>query len=387
MKCARFISALLLLIASLSCQGRIKCGADRPEAYLPLLQGQKVAVLSNQSGILLDGTHIVDALLAKGVDVRFIMCPEHGFRGTADAGERVGEETDPATRLPVHSLFGGRKRPEDLLEDIDVVLFDLQDVGCRFYTYYITMMRVMEACARKDKLFVVLDRPNPLGYYVDGPILEDRYRSGVGAAPIPVVHGMTLGELAVMCNGEGWLRGGLQCRLEVIACKGYTHSSRYVLPVRPSPNLPDMRSIYLYPSTCYFEATDVSLGRGTDTPFQIYGHPDFAPTGFSFTPRPREGAKNPPQKDRLCHGIDLRTSPSIKEIDDKGIDLSYIIDAWERSGRRADFFTPFFEKLIGAGYVREMILEGKSAGEIEAVWEDDVASFKELRKQYLLYPL
>jgi uncharacterized protein YbbC (DUF1343 family) len=272
------------------------------------------------------------------------------------------------------------------MKEIDVMVFDLQDVGVRFYTYLTTMARMMEACAENGVKMVILDRPNPIGFYVDGPILDMKYKSGVGWLPIPTVHGMTLGELAGMINGEKWLKDGIQCDIKVIKCKNYTHASMYQLPVKPSPNLPDMRSIYLYPSTCYFEATPVSLGRGTTTAFQMYGHPNMKGYKFSFTPRSIPGAKLPPQLDKECFGVDLRKTPSIEEINKAGINLEYVVDAYKNLNLDDHFFRSFFENLIGQGYVKKMIKEGKSAAEIKAMWAGDVAKFKEQRRPYLLYP-
>jgi len=248
------------------------------------------------------------------------------------------------------------------------------------------MARMMDACAQSGKKMIVLDRPNPIGFYVDGPILDMKYKNGVAWLPVPTVHGMTLGELAGMINGEKWLTNGIQCDVTVIKCKNYTHASMYVLPVKPSPNLPDMRSIYLYPSTCYFEATPVSLGRGTDKPFQVYGHPNMKGYDFKFTPRSVPGAKTPPQLNRECYGVDLRTKPSVEEINKAGINLEYVIDAYNNLNLDDHFFRSAFESLIGQGYVRKMIKEGKSAAEIKAMWADDVAKFKIQRKPYLLYP-
>lgn len=316
------------------------------------------------------------------------MSPEHGFRGDADAGEAVGNSVDPKTGVPIKSLYGNNdKTPiSQTMDMFDILLFDLQDVGVRFYTYYVTMVNMMATCAEYDKEFIILDRPNPIGFYVDGPILDMKYKSGVGGLPIPTVHGMTLGELAMMANGEGWLKGGVKCDLKVVKCKNYTHAKLYRLPLKPSPNLPDMRSIYLYPSTCYFEATPVSLGRGTNKAFQMYGHPNMKGYDFSFIPRSIPGAKNPPQLDKVCYGVDLRTTPSIDEINAKGIDLSYIIDAYNNLNLGDHFFRSFFELETGQAYVRQMIKEGKSADQIKAMWQEDVAKFKEQRKPYLLYP-
>ena len=382
-----FLTGLTLFLATLLIAGNIKTGAESISEYLPLLKGKKVAVLTNQTGII-GKSHLVDSLVSLKVNIVAILSPEHGFRGDADAGEHVASSIDEKTGIPIKSLYEGNtgKPSADLMKTIDVMVFDLQDVGVRFYTYLTTMARMMEACAESGVKMIVLDRPNPIGFYVDGPILDMKYKSGVGWLPIPTVHGMTLGELAGMINGEKWLKDGIQCDVTVIKCKNYTHASMYQLPVKPSPNLPDMRSIYLYPSTCYFEATPVSLGRGTDKAFQMYGHPNMKGYSFSFTPRSIPGAKFPPQLNKECFGVDLRTTPSIEEINKTGINLEYVIDAYKNLNLDDHFFRSFFELLIGKSYVRKMIMEGKSAAEIKAMWADDVVKFKQQRKPYLLYP-
>ncbi len=386
MKKALIIGLFLAFASALTAQN-IKTGAESVSEYLPLLQGKKVAVLSNQTGMI-GKTHLVDSLVALKINIVAIMSPEHGFRGDADAGEHVSSSVDQKTGIPIKSLYEGNtgKPASELMKEIDVMVFDLQDVGVRFYTYLTTMARMMEACAENGVKMVILDRPNPIGFYVDGPILDMKYKSGVGWLPIPTVHGMTLGELAGMINGEKWLKEGIQCDIKVIKCKNYTHASMYQLPVKPSPNLPDMRSIYLYPSTCYFEATPVSLGRGTTTAFQMYGHPNMKGYKFSFTPRSIPGAKFPPQLDKECFGVDLRKTPSTEDINKAGINLEYVVDAYKNLNLDDHFFRSFFENLIGQGYVRKMIKEGKTAAEIKAMWAGDVAKFKEQRRPYLLYP-
>lgn len=365
--------------------GEIIVGAACTSEYVPLLKGKKVALLSNHTGVVGD-KHVLDIMLEKGVDVTTIFSPEHGFRGNADAGEHVKSSVDEKTGIPIASLYDGnsKKPAKKVMDGFDVLVVDIQDVGLRFYTYYVTMINLMNAAIEYDKEVVVFDRPNPNGMYVDGPILDMKYKSGVGALPIPVVHGLTMGEIANMANGEGWLENGKKVKLTVIKCKNYTHQSRYVLPVAPSPNLPNMHSIYLYPSTCYFEATPVSLGRGTNKPFQVYGHPNMKGYDFSFTPRSIPGAKNPPQLDRECYGRDLTQIPD-DEIIAKGINLEYVIDAYRNLNLDDHFFRSFFELLIGNGKVRKMIKEGKSADEIKATWSEDVARFKEQRRPYLLY--
>jgi len=365
----------------------VKTGAESTQEYLPLLKGKKVAVLTNQTGII-GKTHLVDSLVSLKINIVAILSPEHGFRGNADAGEHVASTIDEKTGIPIKSLYEGNsgKPAASLMKEIDVMVFDLQDVGVRFYTYLTTMARMMEACAQNKVKMIILDRPNPLGFYVDGPILDMKFKSGVGWLPIPVVHGMTLGELAGMINGEKWLEKGIQCDITVIKNKNYTHATMYKLPVKPSPNLPDMRSIYLYPSTCYFEATPVSLGRGTDKAFQMYGHPNMKGYNFKFTPRSIPGAKFPPQLNEECYGVDLRTKPSIEEINRAGINLEYVIDAYSNLNLDDHFFRSFFELLIGRDYVRKMIKQGKTASEIKAMWASDVEKFKIQRKPYLLYP-
>lgn len=418
------VFALSLLVGTGCCkqsEQAVVVGAERTELYLDSLTGKRVAMLGNHTSLVrlapvegqkskVEGEeeyqHTLDMLLEKGVNVVAVFSPEHGFRGTASAGEHVSSSVDEKTGIPILSLYsGGSARPSDEdMERFDVLLIDIQDVGLRFYTYYITMVRLMNACADFGKKVIVLDRPNPNGYYVDGPILDMKHKSGVGYLPIPVVHGMTLGELALMVNGEGWLPEGKQCPLQVVPCKNYTHQTKYRILVPPSPNLRNQLAIYLYPSVCLFEGTPVSLGRGTDKPFLCYGHPNFASEGqrskveglkeeelFSFTPRECEAAKNPPQKDRLCYGVDL-SGMSEEEAMTKHFSLEYVIDAYKRRISAGDkwtdegpFFTKFFVKLTGQDYIQEMIMEGKSADEIAEMWKDDVVQFKEQRKPYLLY--
>lgn len=364
---------------------RIAIGAEQTSEYFPILKNKKIAVFSNHTGMI-GNKHTVDVLIENKLNVVAIFSPEHGFRGDADAGEHVSSSVDSKTGVPILSLYDGKAgRPsEESMRKFDVLLVDIQDVGLRFYTYYISMVKLMDACAEYNRKMIILDRPNPNGHYVDGPILDMKYKSGVGWLPIPVVHGMTLGELALMVNGEKWLPASKECDVTVIKCKNYTHHSLYQLPVAPSPNLPNMKAIYLYPSTCYFEATPVSLGRGTSLPFQIYGHPNMRGYDYSFTPKSVPGAKNPPQLDKLCYGKDL-SGLSDKEIWEKGVDLSYVIDAYTNLNMGEHFFRPFFELLIGTDYVRKMIIQGKSADEIKTMWKDDVEKFKVQRKPYLLY--
>ncbi|MDR1716120.1 MAG: DUF1343 domain-containing protein [Prevotella sp.] len=381
-------SLILLLFLSLSGfaqSNKVIVGAESTNEYFPILKNKRVAIMSNHTGMV-GKEHLVDILVKNKINMICILSPEHGFRGNADAGEHVSSSVDEKTGIPIRSLYDGKdqKPSPETMDSFDILIIDIQDVGLRFYTYYITMARLMDACAEYNKKVIVLDRPNPNGHYIDGPILDMKHKSGVGWLPIPVVHGMTLGELALMINGERWLPQSRICDVTVIKCKNYTHQTLYRLPVAPSPNLPNMKSIYLYPSTCLFEATPVSLGRGTEFPFQVYGHPNMTGYSFSFTPRSIPGAKNPPQLDRECFGVDLRNIPD-EEIFKKGFDLSYIIDAYKNLNLDDHFFRPFFEKLVGVSYIRKMIMEGRSADEIKAMWKDDVEKFRQQRKPYLLY--
>ncbi len=379
------IMACWALCAQTGRAGDVVVGAAMPECYMKHLKGRRVALFSNQTGMVSD-RHTLDILLGNGVDVVTIFSPEHGFRGQADAGEKVGSSVDGKTGVPIYSLYGakGGVPDEATMRKIDLVVTDIQDVGLRYYTYYITMVKLMDQCARHGKRMVILDRPNPNGFYVDGPILDMKYKSGVGALPIPVVHGMTLGELARMANGEGWLEGGKRCRLTVIPCRNYTHRTLYRLPIAPSPNLPNMLSVYLYPSLCYFEGSDVSLGRGTDKPFQQFGHPAMKDYAYSFTPESRPGAKDPPQRGKRCYGRDL-SSLDEAAVRRQGLDLSYLVEAYRNLNIGDRFFTPFFEKLIGVDYVRQMIEAGNGAEDIKAKWQRDVENFKKQRRKYLLY--
>jgi uncharacterized protein YbbC (DUF1343 family) len=370
----------------LDAQNSVKVGAESTEEYYPIIKEKRIAVMSNHTGMI-ENEHLIDILVENKFNVTAIFAPEHGFRGNVDAGEHVQSTIDKKTGIPIKSLYDGkdRKPSRESMKMFDVMIIDIQDVGLRFYTYYITMVRLMDACAEHGKKLIVLDRPNPNGHYVDGPILNMKYKSGVGWLPIPVVHGLTLGELALMTNGEKWLPEGRKCDLTVIKCKRYTHTTLYGLPVAPSPNLPNMKSIYLYPSTCLFDGTPLSLGRGTEFPFQVYGHPALKEFyEFSFTPKSIPGAKNPPLLNQQCYGLDLR-NVSDELIFENGFDLTYIIDAYRKMKMGDKFFTPFFEKLVGVDYVRKMIIDGKSADDIKKMWKKDVENFKKQRKPYLLY--
>ncbi|GAB4291179.1 MAG: DUF1343 domain-containing protein [Marinilabiliales bacterium] len=365
-------------------------GAEQTEEYLPLLENKKIAVVANHTS-LIKNTHLIDSLLKKGIAITKIFCPEHGFRGNADAGETINSSVDSITGLPIISLYGNHKKPypEDMAE-IDVVIFDIQDVGARFYTYISTMHYVMEACAENDKELIILDRPNPNGYYVDGPVLDTAFKSFIGMHPVPVVHGMTVGEFAKMINGEGWLGKNKQCKLTVITCKNYNHSMQYDLPVKPSPNLPNARAVYLYPSLCFFEGTTLSIGRGTDMQFQVIGHPDLkniAEADFFFTPHSNEGAKNPKFKDVTCYGYDLRKESEIFKDKHGQLNLEYILHLYKIFPDKKNFFknTNSFDLIAGTNELKQQIIEGKSEEEIRNSWQVKLNEFKTIRKKYLLY--
>lgn len=363
-------------------------GAERLQRYLPVIAGKKIAMMVNQTSRL-GGQHLVDTLLRLNVQIEKIFAPEHGFRGTADAGEKLQNGLDAKTGIPVISLYGRKRKPspEDL-RGIAVVLFDIQDVGARFYTFISSMHHVMEACAENEVEFLVLDRPNPNGHYVDGPVLNKSHQSFVGMDEVPVVHGMTVAEYARMLNGEGWLSGGRKCRLEWVACQNYNHQTRYYLPVKPSPNLPNMRAIYLYPSLCFFEGTVVSVGRGTDKQFQIFGAPKFQGGNFSFVPQPMAGAKYPKHQGEQCFGYDL-TKLKIEDLEKRNsLNMSYLIDFYNTYPDKENFFLKnlFFDKLAGGTKLREQIVSGKSKEEIRVSWQKKLADFQTIRKKYLLYP-
>lgn len=387
----------LILLAFLSfCLSGISCetnlpedkiipGAEKMEKYLPILDNKDIAVVANHTSII-GNTHLVDTLIAHDINVAKIFSPEHGFRGDKDAGEIIHNFKDEETGIPVVSLYGSRRKPElSDLEDVDIVVFDIQDVGVRFYTYLSTMHYVMEACAESDTKFLILDRPNPNGFYVDGPVLEMENTSFVGMHPIPLVHGMTLAELARMINEERWLEGEKQCDLEWVSCENYTHDSLYKLPVKPSPNLPNMRSIYLYPSLGLFEGTIVNVGRGTDFPFQVYGHPDMM-GNITYTPESMKNASREPRhQDMKCTGVDLRNYPLDSLLENPGIRLQWLYDAYDQLDKGEDFFLPFFTNLSGSSTLKKQILQGMNIREIKDGWEEDLEIFMRKREQYLLY--
>lgn len=360
-------------------------GANRIEQYRHLIEGKAVALVANQTSMA-GQTHLVDNLKGIGIDLKVIFAPEHGFRDLASAGQAIEDSRDVRTGIPIISLYGAKQKPSpDDLSGIEVVLFDIQDVGARFYTYISTLHYVMEACAENKVGLIVLDRPNPNGFYTDGNIADTSRRSFVAMHPIPVVHGMTVGELAQMINGEGWLKGAIRCDLKVIKCENYTHKTLYELPVMPSPNLPNQTSVYLYPSLCFFEGTRISLGRGTPFPFQVYGSPGLPDTGFSFTPESVPAAVNPPFKGVKCYGVDLRDAIAQKLVPGKALNFEWLIDAYTRYPDKENFFTPYFDVLAAGPQLREMIISGMSGNQIRETWKVDLNEFIKRRQKYLLY--
>jgi len=368
-------------------QNDIKVGAERTALYFPLLKDKYIAVVANQTSKL-GNTHLVDTLFNSGMKLIKIFCPEHGFRGKAGAGEFVNDNVDLKTGLPIFSLYGKNRKPRASdLKEIQVIIFDIQDVGARFYTYISTLHYVMEACAENNIELIVLDRPNPNGFYVDGPVLDMRYKSFVGMHPVPLVHGLTIGEYAQMINGEKWLAGKVQCKLKVVPIENYNHKMLYKLPVKPSPNLSTMSAIYLYPSLCLFEGTIVSVGRGTEKPFQIFGHPDLLIGDYKFKPRSIPGVSaNPKLEGKLCTGFDLTEFSDGYFPNYKKIYLFWLIETYKELKDKPDFFNNFFDKLAGNSTLRKQILNGLSEEEIRKSWQPDLIKFKKIRKKYLLYP-
>jgi len=361
-------------------------GAAQIPALLKLLKGKKVGAIVNQSS-LVDQVHLVDTLLAHQIALKKIFAPEHGYRGGAEAGEKVEDGIDTKTGLPVLSLYGKNKSvPDGYFDALDIVIFDLQDVGTRFYTYISTMHYVMAAAIKSDISVLILDRPNPNGHYVAGPIKESSINSFVAMHPVPIVHGMTIGEYAKMINGEGWLPDEAQCKLGVLELKNYNRDMIYELPVRPSPNLPNYRSILLYPSLCLLEGTTISVGRGTDTPFQLFGHPDLSIREHEFMPMKKKGGWSPKLMDQQCFGRSF-TEINIDELRAQEFTLKYVIDAYQAYPDKPNFFlkNKFFDTLAGTSKLREMIVAGKSEAEIKSSWAPDIASFKLLRSKYLIY--
>jgi len=359
----------------------LKTGADNYEAYLPLLKDKKVGIVTNQTGLLTNKTHLVDFLVSKNITLQKIFAPEHGFRGTADAGELIKDGKDTKTGLPIVSLYGNNKKPKpEQLTGIEIMLFDLQDVGARFYTYISSLHYVMEACAENNITLIVLDRPNPNGNIVDGPVLEKEFTSFVGMHQIPILHGMTIGEYAKMINGEKWLKNGMQCTLEIIPCLNYQRNMPYSLLAKPSPNLPNDQAINLYASLCLFEGTNVSMGRGTEKQFQIYGSPFLPKSNFSFTPIPNFGAKEPTYKNQLCYGEDLSQIEKVHQLE-----LKWLIKAYQTTSDKTKFFNDFFTKLAGTKKLQQQIEAGTSELDIRNSWKKGIEDFKLMRKPYLLY--
>ena len=374
-------------------------GAEQPGLYFPMLSNKKVGVVANQTSVIIEKlatfdegkiddrkiikTHIVDYMRDNSINITKVFAPEHGFRGTADAGEKVKDGIDTKTGLPIISLYGNNKKPTKAqLEGVDMMVFDIQDVGARFYTYISTLHYVMEACAEQGIPLLILDRPNPNGHYIDGPILEMKHKSFVGMHPVPVVHGMTIGEYAQMINGEKWLANGVTCNITVIKNEGYTHKSSYSLPVKPSPNLPNDVAVTLYPSLCFFEGTFVSVGRGTDMQFQVFGAPSLPERfyEFSFTPQPNEGAKSPKFNGEVCYGKDLRNYPQMDKLN-----LDWLLEAYVANGKKKDFFNSFFTKLAGTEQLQQQIEKGYTYREIRKTWLSGLKNYEKMRGKYLLY--
>jgi len=381
-----FSQAIVPVENEIKAPGTIKTGADRVEEYVKLIKDKNVAVVANQASVI-NKTHLVDSLISLGIKVKKVFCPEHGFRGTVDAGETVNSQKDKKTGLSIISLYGKNKKPSAAdLKGIDVVIFDIQDVGVRFYTYLSTLHYVMEACAENKKKCIVLDRPNPNGYYIDGPVLEEKYQSFLGMHPVPLVYGMTIGEYAQMINGEGWLSNKIKCDLTVIQLSGYTHNDFYQLPIKPSPNLPNMTSVYLYPSLGLFEGTVVAVGRGTDLPFQVIGHPLLKNTNYTFTPQPKSGASNPKYNGQVCKGFKLVDFGNEYIQNLKQVYLYWLIGTYTNTEDKATFFDENFNYHAGNSTLQEQIKKGISETEIRKSWKPGIEQFKIIRKKYLIYP-
>jgi len=357
----------------------LRVGAEQLDLYLPILKNKNIALVVNHTS-LINSTHLADTLLKLNIVIKKIFSPEHGFRGEADAGETVKNSVDIKTNLPLISLYGKNKKPsQEQLNDIDIIIFDMQDVGARFYTYSSTMHYVMETCAEQKKKVIILDRPNPNGEYIDGPVLDLKYKSFVGLNPIPIIHGLTLGEMALMINGEGWLKDNVKCDLEIIKIKNYKHHQKYILPIRPSPNLPNQQSIKLYPSLCLFEGTVISVGRGTDFPFQVLGGVDSTYGNFTFTPQSNAGNKAPLNKNTKCFGLDFRNE--VNTI----FTLKFLIEFYQKCIDKPKFFNKYFDTLAGTDSLRKQIIEGLTEQQIKTTWQANLEKYKILRKKYLLY--
>jgi uncharacterized protein YbbC (DUF1343 family) len=384
---------LLVLLGSLvinrsviAQEPHIITGAERTEVYLPKLKGKKISILANQTSVI-GNTHIVDSLLSQGIDLVKIFSPEHGYKGTAGAGEDVPDSVISKSNIKIISLYGNKRKPasEDM-DSIDIMIFDIQDIGARFFTYISTLHYIMESCAEKGIPLLILDRPNPNGHYIDGPVLDLKYKSFVGMHPVPVVHGMTTAEYAIMINGEKWLDNGATCKLEIVVCKNYDHSSYYMLPVNPSPNIRNMEAVYLYPSMCLFEGTIMNEGRGTEYPFQVFGHPDYRDRDFYYIPQSIPGAMNPKHKNEKCYGLDLRDIDIETLKSDKRVNLSFIIHAYRNMQKEEKFFNSYFNTLAGNDVLKTQIIEGLTEEQIRNSWQEELYNFKKIRKKYLLYP-
>ncbi len=362
----------------------ILTGAQQTNLYLQLLKDKNIAVVANQTSVIFKDehyTHIVDSLLTKGITIKKVFSPEHGFRGKADASEEIADGIDLKTGLPIVSLYGKNKKPtNEQLNGIDIVVFDIQDVGVRFYTYISTLHYVMEACAENGIPVIVLDRPNPNGHYVDGPTLEIEHKSFVGMHPVPLVYGLTIGEYAQLINGEKWLKNNVKCDLTIIPLKNYTHNSEYNLPIRPSPNLPNNKSINLYPSLGFFEGTTINAGRGTENQFQQYGAPFFSESDFSYTPQPNFGSKYPKHDGKLCYGVNLKNVEKLNSVN-----IEYLIDAYNKTPKTENFFGPTFTVHAGNTKLENQIKNGLTAKEIHDSWQPKIEAFKKIRAKYLIY--
>jgi uncharacterized protein YbbC (DUF1343 family) len=388
-----FITSILISVAACSQKSTTKLvaydeiisGDQQLETFLPLIKDKRVAVVANHAS-LIGNIHLVDTLLKHGINIVKIFSPEHGFRGTADAGETISDGTDQVTGIRILSLYGKYKKPPTSeLQGIEILVFDLQDVGVRFFTYISTLTYIMEACAEENIPVIVLDRPNPNGFYIDGPVLEAGFESFVGMHRVPVVYGMTMGEYALMLNGEGWLKDQILCDLTIIPLKNYRHNYIVKLPVKPSPNLPNWQAVFLYPSLCFFEGSIMSVGRGTDFPFQVYGHPDFLLGSFVFTPESKPGASNPKYKGVSCYGQNLRRYAENYQKMPAQLNLSWLIESYKFLNTSHDFFTAYFDKLAGTIKLRKQIEQGMSEEEIRKSWEEDLNEFKKIKEKYLLY--
>jgi len=382
----KYLLTILLVVISLASVAQIRCGAERTGLYYPHLRHKNIAVVANAASVV-GKVNVVDTLLHRGLRVEKIFCPEHGFRFFSDAGQTIKNSVDSATKLPVISLYGKKRKPDPAdLKDIDIVVFDLQDIGVRFYTYLSTLSYMMEACSQANIPLMVFDRPNPNGFYIDGPVMDSSLFSFVGLHPVPVVYGMTIGEYAKMINEEGWLKDRIICDLQVIPLENYTHQMQYELPGNPSPNLTDMNAVYLYPSLCLFEGTIISVGRGTRYPFEVYGHPAFKGFSFEFTPQPVRGSSNPLYNGQLCRGLDLRDFYKTHPRLFGRLNLTWLIMAFKTLGSDPHFFTDSFDRLAGTSVLRKQIIEGKNEQEIRQGWQEGLENFKVIRKKYLIYP-